>query len=373
MKSLGGGEFAPQTTYAQADRTTPPARRHPPVYLNTASTGLAPARATDALRRALDGWPVAEFSAWEPAVTASREAFARLAGVTADRVAIGPAVSVHAGLIAMSLPAGAEVLHADDDFSSLITPFVIRRDLKVRSAPLECLADEIRPGTALVAVSSVQSADGRVADLAAIRSAAATHGTRTLVDATHSVGWQPVHAGEVDYLVCGAFKWLLAPRGVSFLTVSEAAAEELPPLLSGWYAAEDPYGSCYGPVTAFPAAARRFDTSPAYLSCIGAEQSLTLLEEIGVDAIGAHNLALADRYRAGLAELGHRPVGDGGSPIVSVPGLGHRADDLARAGIVVSDRAGHLRASFHLYNSADDVDLLLNALRAPAHRPRGTA
>ncbi len=55
-----------------------------------------------------------------------------------------------------------------------------------------------------------------------------------------------------------------------------------------------------------------------------------------------------------------RPVP--GSPIVAVPGLGHRQDQLSRAGIRVSDRAGNLRAAFHLYNSTADVDHLLNAL-----------
>jgi selenocysteine lyase/cysteine desulfurase len=51
-----------------------------------------------------------------------------------------------------------------------------------------------------------------------------------------------------------------------------------------------------------------------------------------------------------------------GSAIVSVPGLGHRQPELGRAGIQVSDRAGNLRAAFHLYNTAAEVDRLLDVL-----------
>jgi selenocysteine lyase/cysteine desulfurase len=331
-------------------------------YLNTASYGLTPARSAAAMHRAIDEWRLGDISGQGPAVVAARQSFARLVGVPDDRVAVGSAASVHAGLIATGLPSGAEVVLAEGDFSSVVNPFTIRRDLKVRIVPLERVADEIRPGTKLVAVSSVQSADGRVADLAAIRTAAARHGTRTLVDATQSVGWVPMDAGGFDYVMCAAFKWLLSPRGTAFLTVSESAAAELPPVFAGWSAGEDPWLSTYGPITELASSARRFDVSPAYLSYVGAAESLALIEEIGVETIAAHDLALAKRFETGLAELGHRPISNGGSAIVSVPRLGEAAGVLAEANISLSARAGNLRASFHLYNSSSDVDRVLEAL-----------
>jgi hypothetical protein len=93
-------------------------------------------------------------------------------------------------------------------------------------------------------------------------------------------------------------------------------------------------------------------------------RTLELLEELGLDAVRAHDLALADRFRAGLASLGHEPVPSPGSPIVSVPGLGRRQPELSSAGVEVSDRAGNLRAAFHLYNTPADVDRLLDVLSA---------
>ncbi len=136
----------------------------------------------------------------------------------------------------------------------------------------------------------------------------------------------------------------------------------LTPLFAGWAAGEHPWDSTYGRVEELARSARRFDESPAVLAYAGGRHSLALIEELGVDAVRAHDLGLADRFRAGLRSLGHEPVPAPGSAIVSVPGLGHRQPEVSRAGVEVSDRAGNLRAAFHLYNTAEDVDRLLDVL-----------
>ncbi|WP_331446077.1 aminotransferase class V-fold PLP-dependent enzyme [Streptomyces xanthochromogenes] len=346
LDSLARGEFAPQTT-----------------YLNTASTGLLPARTVAAM-----GEAVAASAAGRPTdmfgdVEAARATYARLVGVPVRQVATGASVAVYTGLVAASLPEGAEVLVAEADFSSVVNPFHMRRDLKVRTAPLERLAESVRPGTALVAVSAVQSADGRIADLAAIREAARAHGARTLVDVSQGAGWYPVDAGAYDYTVTVGFKWLAAPRGVAFLTVPDDLGD-LNPIFAGWVAGEHPWDACYGPIDELAHSARRFDESPALFSYTGARHSLALVEEVGIERIHAHNAALADRFRAGLAPLGHEPVAAPGSAIVAVPGLGHHQEELSRAGVELSNRAGNLRAAFHLYSSAAHVDRLLELLPA---------
>ncbi|MEU5181317.1 aminotransferase class V-fold PLP-dependent enzyme [Streptomyces longwoodensis] len=338
-------EFAPRST-----------------YLNTASNGLLPARTVAALHEAAvlraEGRPLTPL---HEDVEACRAAYARLAGVPVTRVATGASVAAHTGVIAASLPAGAEVLTAEDDFTSVLNPFHVRGDLKVRAVPLERIAESVRPGTALVAVSAAQSADGRVADLPALREAAREHGARTYVDFSQSAGWLPMAADAFDFSASVSFKWLLGPHGAAFLVVPEDFGG-LTPVLAGWVAGEAPWDSCYGPVQELARSARRFDLTPALFTFAGLRRSLELIEELGVAAVHAHDVALADRFRAGLADLGHTPVPAPGSAIVSVPGLGGRQGELSRAGIEVSDRAGNLRAAFHLYNTPDDVDRLLAAL-----------
>ncbi|MGW0709823.1 aminotransferase class V-fold PLP-dependent enzyme [Streptomyces sp. NPDC002643] len=334
-------------------------------YLNTASSGLLPARTVAALHEAAllraEGRPLGSL---HEDVEGVRAAFARLAGVAVGRVAVGPSVAVNVGLIAASLAPGAEVLTAEDDFASVVNPFHVRGDLKVRAVPLERIAESVRPGTALVAVSAAQSADGRIADLPALREAAREHGARTCVDFSQSAGWLPMTADAYDFTVTVSFKWLLGPHGAAFLTVPEDTDDfgGLTPLLAGWIAGENPWDSCYGPVAELAHSARRFDVSPPLFTYAGLRRSLALIEELGVDAVRAHDLALAERFRAGLATLGHEPVHAPGSAIVSVPGLGGRQPELSAAGIEVSNRAGNLRASFHLYNTNTDVDRLLEAL-----------
>ncbi|MET7571581.1 aminotransferase class V-fold PLP-dependent enzyme [Streptomyces sp. NPDC005492] len=344
FESLVRAEFAPKNT-----------------YLNTASSGLLPTRTVTAMRTAIEAAAIGTPTDMFDDVEASRAAFARLVRVPVDRVAAGASVAVYSGLIAAALPPGAEVLTAEADFSSVVNPFHMRADLKVRSVPLERIAESVRPGTALVAVSAAQSADGRIADLPALRAAAAEHGTRTYIDASQAAGWFDLDAGAYDYVASVGFKWLVCPRGVAFL-VTPADLGGLNPIFAGWVAGEEPWDSCYGPVEELAHSARRFDESPALFSYAGARHSLALLEELGLPAVRAHDLALADRFRTGLADLGHEPVPSPGAPIVSVPGLGHRQGELSTAGVAVSDRAGNLRAAFHLYNTPQDVDRLLEVL-----------
>lgn len=339
-------EFAPEVT-----------------YLNTSSWGLLPRRTIAAVKALADenaaGRRVGAGSF--DAVEAARVGFARLAGVHPDRVATGGSVTVHVGLIAASLPPGAEVLCPEGEFSSVVSPFALRGDLRMRYAPLDGLAAAVRPSTSLVAFSAVQSADGRVADLAAVRAAAAAHGARTLLDGTQAAGWFPLEAGAYDYTVTGGFKFLLCPRGTSFLTVTEEAQDTLPPLFAGWVSAGAPWTGNYGPLERLAPTARGFDEPPAFLSYHGAEHSLDLLAEVGADALYAHATGLAARLRAGLAKLGHATV-PGESAIVSVPGLEGRQPDLVKAGVAVSAPAGNLRISCHLYNTEADVDRVLEVL-----------
>ncbi|MFJ5258850.1 aminotransferase class V-fold PLP-dependent enzyme [Streptomyces sp. NPDC088387] len=347
FETLARTEFAPKHT-----------------YLNTASNGLLPTRTLTALDRAArmraEGIPLGPLY---DDVEAVRAAIARLTGTPVERVASGASVAEFGALIAASLPPGAEVLTAEADFASLVNPFHVRGDLKVRAVPLERLAESVRPETDLVAVSVVQSADGRIADLPAVREASRAHDARVYVDASQSTGWLPLDPGTYDFLATVTFKWLMGPHGAAFFVVPEDLGG-LPPLLAGWVAGEVPWDSCYGPVEELAHSARRYDISPALFAHTGLRASLELVEELGVPAVHAHNTALADRFRAGLHSLGHEPVPAPGSAIVSVPGLGGHQPGLSAAGIEVSDRAGNLRAAFHLYNTPADVDRLLDALSA---------
>ena len=281
----------------------------------------------------------------------ARSAFARLVDVDVAQVAVGAQVSGFVGLIAASLPAGSEVLTATGDFTSLLFPFHVQqaRGLIVHETPLDAIAASVTDRTALVAVSLVQSADGRLLDLHRLREACDRTGTRILLDITQAAGWLPVDASTVDYTVCSGYKWLLTPRGTAYLTVQPELKDALLPLQAGWYAGEDPWQTIYGGPLRLAADARRFDLSPAWHSWVAAAPALEMLAEIDSTALHAHSVRLANQFRAGL---GMEP---GDSAIVSLIVDDQASEALRAAEIAAASRAGRLRLSFHLANDEGDV------------------
>ncbi|MFI9403059.1 aminotransferase class V-fold PLP-dependent enzyme [Nocardia sp. NPDC052316] len=334
-------------------------------YLNTASFGLPSARSLAAVQEASQRWASGRGGPMsnDVLVPRLREGFARLlAGATPDDIALAGAASQLIGPIAVALSSGAEVLVAEGEFASVTMPFLHRGDLAVRVVPLERLAEEVRPETALVAVSVVQSADGRITDLPTLRAATRAHGARLLVDATQAASWLPLTFADADYWVCATFKWLIGARSVSFFAAGPEALESIRPVGPGWYAAADPWAELYNPVE-LPKTTRRFDSTPDWLGVTAASAGLSLIEELTVEQINAHNLALADRFRAGLTELGV-PFVPTRSPIVNLPGADDAAERLEQADVITSARNGGLRFAFHLYNTAEEVDRALEVLAA---------
>ncbi|HET8927003.1 MAG TPA: aminotransferase class V-fold PLP-dependent enzyme [Microbacterium sp.] len=330
-------------------------------YLAACTAGLPPTAARDAVVADVEaaGTGRVDIAGYGRAVERSRAAFARLVGVDASRIAIGSQTSVLVSLIAASLPRGAEVLCPEGDFSSVMLPFA-HAGHRVRTAPLAELAESVTARTALVAFSLVQSATGEVADPEAIVDAARAHGSRVLCDATQAVGWLPVDASRFDALVCHAYKWLCAPRGVAFLAVTEDFQRELRPVHAGWYAGADPWASCYGHDAELAADASRFDVSPAWQAFVGAAPALELFAGLEASALHDHATGLAQLFRRGLG----LPEPERESAIVSWDDPD--GSDLARltaAGITASGRAGRARVAFHLFNDADDVARAIHALR----------
>jgi selenocysteine lyase/cysteine desulfurase len=328
------------------------------LYLNTASYGLPPTPAWDALQAVLADWRVGRTSweGWGEATESARASFARLVGVPTEWVAIGANTSSMIALMAAALPDGARVVSTEPEFTSLLWPFLAQgRGIEVECVAVAEVAHAIDERTDVVAVSTVQSSTGALTDLEAVIEAASAYDARVVVDATQACGWLPIDATRVDLLACSAYKWLCSPRGTAFMSVRPELLDRLTPLAAGWYAGEDPHASYYGAPLRLAADARRFDVSPAWFPWIGTAPTLELLLEIGIDAIHEHDLRLANRFRSGLG----LPPGD--SAIVSAA-LPEAEERLRGTRVMAAARAGLLRTSWHVYNTDEDVDELLALL-----------
>jgi selenocysteine lyase/cysteine desulfurase len=330
------------------------------VYLNTATYGLPPKTAYEATAAALADWRTGRTSedAWEASTERARATFAELVNVRAESVACGATVSELIGLVAASLPDGARVLTAENDFASTLFPFTVHgaRGITVESVPLARLVDALSESYQIVVVSHVQAYSGEVADLQGLTDKCARTNTLLCVDATQSCGWLPTDASKIDYYVCHAYKWLLSPRGSAFMAVRSDRLQSLTPLHAGWWATDDPNNNLFGlPNRISKKAARRIDTSPAWFSWVGTAAALDVIAEIGVGVIEAHDMQLARRFcdKMGLPA----PA----SPIVYVASSGGN-ERLFAEGIRASVRAGRTRVSFHIYNTEADVDRAVAAL-----------
>jgi selenocysteine lyase/cysteine desulfurase len=336
-------------------------------YLDTATYGLPPSSTVEAIATATDRWRrgVADWRAeWELEAEGCRHLFAQLVQVSANAVALMPAVSVATGIVASVVPPGAEVLVAQEDFASLLYPFLEaerRGALRVRAVSLDRLVDEVASETALVAVSYVQSADGEVADVAALRRATDEVGAGLYLDATHAVGVLPPSgaAWSADYLSCAAYKWLCCPRGVAFLYVAPQRWSRPASIAASWRGEARPYAPHYGPPLELVEDARRFDVSIAWHAWVGARSALDAIVAVGDERRFGSANGLAGR----LADLLELPPPR--SAIVTVPvrdGVRARAA-LDRAGVRATVRRDTVRLSPHFYNAEPDIHAAVAALR----------
>ncbi|MGB3829334.1 MAG: aminotransferase class V-fold PLP-dependent enzyme [Ornithinimicrobium sp.] len=335
-----------------------------PGYVNASTLGLPPIAVVEAMQHGLVQWQAGSASPdmYDAAVASARSSFASLVGVPAANVAVGPAASTFAGVVASSLPDGARVVAIADDFTSILFPFMVQeqtqRGVRVELVALSDLASAITAETDLVVFSLAQSKDGALVDLEGVLSAAQHARARTFCDLTQAAGWLPIDAGRFDVTVCSAYKWLCQPRGAAYFTVTDDVMESLTPVYAGWYAGESVWESVYGPQMQLAVDARRFDVSPGWLTWLGAAAAGTVFEQTPIAELGAHGVGLANDLRSRLG------VPQCPSPVLSLPDAdGEKARSCAAAGATVASRAGAVRIAFHLWNTPADVDLIESALR----------
>ncbi|CAM3654587.1 cysteine desulfurase [Smaragdicoccus niigatensis] len=242
---------------------------------------------------------------------------------------------------------------------------------------------ELTENTKVVAFTHQSNVTGAVAPVEELVRRARAVGAIVVLDACQSVPHMPVDftALDVDFAAFSGHK-MLGPSGVGVLYGKRALLDETPPFITGGSMIE----TVFMDKTTFAAPPQRFEAGvPMTSQVVGLGAAVRYLEAIGMDAVAAHEHTLVEAAIKGLSEIeGLRIVGPtdttnrGGAVSFVVDGI--HAHDLGQIlddeGVAI--RVGHhcawplhrrfgiaasARASFALYNTVDEVDVLVAAIR----------
>ena len=351
-------------------------------------------------------------------VAGARDAFADFLNArSAAEIKFGPNMTTLTfGLsraLGGTLGLGDEILVTALEHDANVSPWraLAERGAIVRTVEIDradCTLDvddleaKLGPRTRIVAVGLASNAVGTINEVAAIAERAHAFGTLVFVDGVHYAPHGPidVQALDCDLLVCSAYKFFGPHLGI--LYGKEDLLETLPaykvrPAHDGWETGTQNHEGIVGAAAALEYLAEIGTRHGApFRDAFPAFTGRRLALKAGLAAIRAYEWALLVRLMGGLAAIpGLRIYGiteearfDRRVPTVSftLDGWPARrlAEELGRRGIFVWDgnmyaveltdrlglaeRGGFVRVGLVHYNTAEEVDRLLEALGKLAAR-----
>jgi selenocysteine lyase/cysteine desulfurase len=351
------------------------------VYMNTGASGPAPRRVVEATTDFIEHHeyvaPVEEgaYPAAFDTFDRTRSVVAEFLGGDTEEVALTSSTADGIAKVAAAIDwdPGDVVVRTDLEHSAGVLPWwnLEREGVDVRVAEteggrldLDSLPD-LLDDAKLFCCNSITWNYGTKLPIAEIAEICEGTDTYLLVDGVQSPGQTAVDVAEwgADFIAGAGHKWLLGPWGAGFLHVDADVVEELSPATVGYRSVVD---SNAAEPELKPSAARLEvgTTSPG--PYVGLTEAIRTLEAVGLGTVEDRIERLTDRLKAGL---GDRLL----SPESFESGLVTFADDdpeatvdrLAASDIHVRSLPypDALRASVHVFNTAEDVDALLEALR----------
>jgi cysteine desulfurase/selenocysteine lyase len=298
-----------------------------------------------------------------------------------------------AGLAVRQLRAGDTILITGMEHHANIVPWQLLRDrIGIRLATVRVdddgrldeadFADKLRRlQPRLVGLVHVSNSLGRINPARELIEQAHRAGVPVLLDASQSAPHFPVDVRELDcdWLVFSGHK-VFGPTGTGVLYGRRALLEDLPPYQGGG----DMIESVSFEKTVFKAPPERFEAgTPHIAGVIGLAAAIEFLQGLDRERLLAHEEALLQAATAGLSAIpGLRIIGQGGpkaSVVSFVMECAHPHDIaslLDAEGIAI--RSGHhctqplmtrlgipgtARASFSFYNSLEEVEALVAAVK----------
>lgn len=366
-------------------------------YLNSAFMGPLPLRAQTAISEATQRLSNPAFYGyeWMELPNMARAQLANLLASNPERISHHTSVSQVISLIAQSFPLTEkdEVALVEEEYPSGVLPWLLaqkNKKFKVQFIKkdslknLDLFFNEINKETKILCVSQVFFQTGLRVDLEDLGKRAKDKGLFLIVDGTQAFGGLALSKEElnkVDVYTASTYKWLLGPYGHAFAHWSDRALETVERSEASWLAMPQVPKNLTQYTLETLSGANKYDRgqAPNIIGLKGLIGSLSLLKELGLERIEEHNQSLTNHFKAQLKSKSLKKV-DGHSDsdkktpklesnIICLSQTGSSTADntklieiLRSKSIDVSLREGHIRFSFHLFNTKKDIDKVLEVL-----------
>lgn len=353
-------------------------------YLNTAAGSCLGRTVADALHRYIEEKLQGAITPTEMQEVEAdcRRLMAEFIGCSAQEIALLSSTTECVNAILFGLPWEADdnIVVTDLEFpSSIIACLHLGRRFGVDVRLVRhtdgvvtpaAIAEQVDDRTRLVVISHVSYRSGYRADLEAVADCAHAHGALLLVDASQSVGAVPLQVGSVDFIAACTRKWLLATHGLAFLYCRRDLLDGLRPCYAGWRGTTEPPSVIRTLDYTFHDDARRFETGLLdYTAVYALHAALGFLGQVGRPSITERVLDLSGQVHEGLQRLNiapltpRDPLQRAGIVSFETPHFQMIGDALQADGVHVWAKEGRVRISPHFYNTDEDVETCLAALK----------
>lgn len=360
------------------------------VYMDTAAISLKPLQVIDSMTEFMRNYEMNgtfNFSdnLEEEVLENARCRIAKLIGCASDDIALTTNTSEGINFVAyaMKFDQGNNVVTTDLEFPTVTYPwlriakekgaevrFASNRNGMVSVEDLEKLIDD---KTKVIALSHVEYSSGLRYNLREIAELAHRHGAILLVDAIQSLGVVPldVRREEVDVLASAAYKWLLGPFGAGFVYMKKEVYDNIEPAFVGWRSSIE--HKEYDPKRfTFPNTARKFEYGGMpYTPIYGLTKAIEYIMGLEVENIRNHVMNITQKLMDMLKDLEAQILTpfnqEKRAGIVTVRfekmDYDRAVEELAKEKIVVSKRMNALRISPHIYNTEEEVEKVVEAIK----------
>jgi cysteine desulfurase/selenocysteine lyase len=316
-------------------------------------------------------------TAQEAEIARARAGIARLWGVDAGSIGFVSNVAEGVSIVAESLQwrDGDNIVIDANEYPSVVGPFLMRRHPAVslrqaRGTEPDRFTSCVDERTRVIGVSYVSYLTGERHDLVALRALADKVGALLVVDFTQAAGYLPIPADIADFAFSACYKWLLGITGVAIAYWNRSRQPSWSPATAGWHSFQPGHRGYDSPPPLRADAMRFTRGNPAHAPIYMLAEALDYLNAYDMREVRAHVQQLTTSMLERLSALQiptmtpADPARHGASVCVPSPRAQAIVDGLASRGVLAWNGQGRVRFSFHGYNSRQDVDRAIDALRA---------